>query len=161
MDLTLYTTYAEVSGLLGEDDFAISATSVFTQTSATRASEALYSVSPNLQAYYEGLILLPSPTAAQTRLINLVKVLVTALLSRYLLDAAEIRIPKVIDDSKARRDLVEKPFEVLIDRIDRLVSDYTGKVAASYLDLTGTSSNTVTPVYISAVGLAFDPVTGE
>lgn len=161
MDLTLYTTYAEVSGLLGEDDFAISETSVFTQTSATRASEALYSVSPNLQTFYEALVVLPSPTAEQVRFISLVKVLVTALLSRYLLDAAEIRIPRVIDDSKSRRDLVEKPFDLLIARIDKLIADYTRKVAESYLDLSGASANSITPVFISAVGLAFDPVTGE
>ncbi len=163
MALTDFTSYDEIRAVLGVSDEELEDVTIALPLYYQKLSFEFEDLSDNLVALYTAAKAAPSPTAAQTKLLNAVQVFSAYVVARDLLVSIPLFAPRRIQDGRAEMERFTDPFETLRDDV---AAGYLSAKARVETALAGlgelvVSSAYVTPAYTSLAGLAIDPVTNE
>lgn len=159
--ITDYCTTDDVRSVLGTNDEEITDSVILSIGYSVNLQERLYDLSPTIEAYFETLTAIATPTANQQRLIDLIKSFASYVTAQALIGTGPLAMPKSIEDSKAKMTRIDDPFKDVREAIAGMLAYLSTKILALYASLVpgGTVQATVTPVYFQAVGIATDPVT--
>jgi hypothetical protein len=161
--ITTYCTADNVRATLGVSVDEIDDSVVMDKNNATRLAERMNELSPDLAAYYLTLKALGSPTANQTRMIDLVESFASYIVAQRIAETGAISIPKSIEDSKAKMERNTDFYKDLLTNLLNSIAYISSKISSLYLILVpgGTVVASVVPVYMVTSPISFDPVTNQ
>lgn len=160
--ITAYCTADNIRAILGISEEDIPDAAVLDMNFAVRLQEKLYDLSPTLIDYYASTKALPTPTTDQQRLLDMVGSFASYVVAQALAETGANSMPKAIEDGKAKMERMDRAFDALRDVLTQTLAYLSTKILAIYQKLEPTADVRVTtsPIYMTNVGLGFDPVTG-
>ncbi len=166
MALTAYTTYATIRGLLGVNHLEVKdATLALANFELTflMEMEDLDSGGGAVKVQYDTVTAIDpgTRTAQQQRFLDLFNLCAAYSVALQLLTSAPMFAPKSLQDGKASLTRFDNPFETLRLNVETSYNLLRTRLTTllGLLDPTA-GVTTTTRRFISAVGLASDPVTG-
>jgi hypothetical protein len=160
MPITDYVTYDEIRAVLGVSDEELEDLTLGLPIYEKILSFELGDISPNLESLYASISASSSPTATESKLLDVVSVFSAYAISKYLLTSIPLFAPKTITDGRAQTDRVTDPFSTVRDGVNFTYGTLKGRIQTLLLAIEGVSSQPAARVYSSSAGLYVNPVTG-
>ncbi len=155
-----YTSYDEIRAVLGVSDEEIEDVTLALPIYAQKLGFELEDISATLETTYETARTAPTPTTAQTKLLNSVQVFSAYALAKHLLGSASLFAPRRIGDGRAETERVTDPFETLRDDVESAYLSLKQRVSAALVGLGEQVGAATSRVYSASAGLPVDNVTG-
>lgn len=159
MSLTTYTTYNEVRAVLGVSMTELPDTILSQPIYSTLLDLALEDVNVNIPAHFATVSALPTPSSAQNRFLDLVKLYAPYSTAKELLVSLPLFSVQSLTDGRAEFTRQNDVFEDVRDGVESALLSLRARLSASYAGLTVTSA-TIRPTLVMTVAsaLGFDPV---
>jgi hypothetical protein len=162
MALLTYTTYDEIRAALGVSDTELPDTVLALPMYNVFAANVLEDVHANLADDFAAMSALPSPTAAQSRFIDLVKLYVLFGIAKQLTTSLPLFSVSQLSDGRAGFSRYDEAYKDLIGGIEQNLLSIRYRLYASYTSLfpgTAITAPSTTFSLVKATGLAVNPVT--
>lgn len=162
MAITDYTTPTSIRAIIGVSDDEISDATITDVVYSIMLDEALYDLSPTLATDYATVKALPTPTADQTRFLNLINTWCAYQVASQLMTSLELFAPKEIKSEKDAFTRIDNPYADIEANIVQILGTLGTRILNLYADLFPAQlpPKVTTIVSAVAVGLPLDPVTG-
>lgn len=157
--LTDFATYDEIRAVLGVSDEELEDGTLALPMYLKLLQLDFGDIAGTLEAQYLAAKALPSPSAAEQKLLDVVSVFSAYAISKHLLTSMPLFAPKRITDGRAEADRITDPFEGVRQGVNSMYPVLRGRVLAA-LEALGTSvTAAVGRTYFSTAGLAINPIT--
>lgn len=162
--LTDYTSPDTVRALLGVHELEIEDAELMQPIHAFTITEGLLDIGAAVQTQYTAIAATPAATrtSTQTRYYETVRFYSAALVAKAVLPALPMFAPQSLEDEKDKMKRFDGALDALQASLDATLANLKAKIVALVSILVpGTpTASSVTRSFVSATGLAFDPVTG-
>lgn len=158
-----YTTPDTVRALLGINDLEVEDYQLSLDVYNLAIESGLDDLSISVLPMYETVKAVPESgrTSVQKRYYSSVQLYAATLVALALLPTLPLAAPRKIGDEKAVTERVNDPFKMLSDNLAGSLAVLGARIKAALAALDPSfTTNVVTRLYASAVGLPTDPVTG-
>ena len=157
--LTDFASYDEIRAVLGVSDEELEDGTLALPLYLKLLQMDFGDLASTLEAQYLAAKALPTPSAAEQKLLDVVSVFSAYAISKHLLTSMPLFAPKRITDGRAETDRVTDPFEGVREGVNSTYQTLKARVLIA-LGNTGTPTTAATDrVYFSAAGLTINPVT--
>jgi hypothetical protein len=158
--LTDFTTYDEIRAVLGVSDEELEDATLALPIYSQQLGFILADISTTLEDTYNSIKVLPTPTAAQSKLLNVTQVFSAYAIAKILLTSATLFAPRKIGDGRAEVERVSDPFAELRDDVTAGYLSMKQRLEAALAAIGTATTAAVSRTYSSASGLPVDSVTG-
>lgn len=157
-----YTTPTSIRAIIGVSDDEISDATIEDVVYSVMLNEALIDLSPTLVADYTTVKAILTPSADQTRFLNLVNTWCAYQVASQLMTSLELFAPKEIKSEKDAFTRIDDPYKDIEANIIQILSTLGTRILKLYAVLFPSQSTPTSTAIVSAlaVGLPIDPVTG-
>jgi hypothetical protein len=157
--LTEFTTYDEIRAVLGVSDDELTDSTLELPLYALALSMELEDIDATLEAQYIAIKAQTDKTPLEQKLLDVVSVFSAYAISKNLLTSMPLFAPKRITDGSAETERVTDPFSGVREGVNSMYAILKNRIKR----ILGEMGTPITPVafrsYVSAVGLALNPVT--
>lgn len=160
--ITQYTPYGAVRAVLGVSANELADNVLDLTLYEVMLTEDLDLLGASMISDYGVAKALATPTAISTRFVRVLQAYASYQVAYSLLGSATMFAPKDITDGKATMARVADPFKNLETNVARGLAYVRGRLLAAYgaYNPANPAPAAVVRTYVSAVGLALDPVAG-
>lgn len=160
MALTTYTTYTEIRAILGVSSTELTDSVLSQPAYDFLLTLSLEDIDAGLPAKFVEILALPTPTAEQTRFLNLVKLYAPYSTAKELLTSLSLFAVKQLTDGRAEFQRQDDVFADVRDGVESALISIRARLAASYAALTSiVVTERPTMLLTSRAAIALDPVT--
>lgn len=162
MELSDYTTYADVRASLGVTEQEISDVTLALAIYEDNLKIEMEDVGVDFTADYDALLTTTPSTKAEERMLRVGRLFCTYVVANHLLSSLPLFSPKEVTDGKASFSrYADGPYQETIKQVRARYARYEAAVGEAYAALKTVSAvSRVRPTYMAAAGLATDPITG-
>ena len=160
MTLLDFMLYDEPRAVLGVAPEELEDATLELPIYAKQLSMELETLYPGLEQLYLETKALPSPSAQEQKLLNVVSVYASYAISQILLTSASLFAPKRITEGKAETDRIADPFQDVRDGVSLAVITLKIRVLAALAAMgQQVTVTTTTRTYFAAAPLSINPIT--
>ena len=157
--LTDFTSYDEIRAVLGVSDEELEDSTLELPLYSLALSMELEDIASTLEDQYTTIKAQPDKTPLEQKLLDVVSVFSAYAISKNLLTSMPLFAPKRITDGSAETERVTDPFEGVREGVNSMYAILRNRIKR----ILGEMGTPITPAalrsYVSAVGLAINPIT--
>lgn len=164
MQLTDYTTYADVRGVLGVSDDELEDSTLALGVWSDQLALELDEIGANLRTDFDTVVAIDeaSRSAAQQKFYRTTRLFAAYEVANQLGSGLPMFGPKDITDGKASFSrFSDSPYKQTLKEVKAKYEEFLQKLTTAHAALSSATVSTTTRVLFAGVGQAVDPVTGS